>query len=151
MAFPKTYSNSTFFKVLADEQKKLHPDCWKRKRSLSTANNSGNANNNSNTNSQSPQSTATQGLGSIPPAPTTTQSANPSPSHLHKSPTVCHSMPGTPTSVVPHSPLIPHSPHHFLLPPTAAAGFPPNFYAAHAAHAHHAAALQAAAAINPTS
>jgi len=25
-------------KVLADEQKKLHPDCWKRKRSLSSAN-----------------------------------------------------------------------------------------------------------------
>ena len=24
--------------VLADEQKKLHPDCWKRKRSLSSAN-----------------------------------------------------------------------------------------------------------------
>ena len=26
---------------MADEQKKLHPDCWKRKRSLSSANNSG--------------------------------------------------------------------------------------------------------------
>ena len=26
-------------KVMADEQKKLHPDCWKRKRSLSSANN----------------------------------------------------------------------------------------------------------------
>ena len=29
---------------MADEQKKLHPDCWKRKRSMSSANSHGTSN-----------------------------------------------------------------------------------------------------------
>lgn len=62
-------------KVLADEQKKLYPDCWKRKRSLSSAT-----------------------------APTTSQSAVQSPIHLMPpSPSYQHSMPGTPTSLHPLS------------------------------------------------
>lgn len=90
---------------MADEQKKLHPDCWKRKRSLSTANQ----------------------------PPTTTQSANHSPIH-HKPATAGasnggshyvypggaghghHSVPGTPTSL--HSmPGTPTGHMSFLLPP----------------------------------
>ena len=61
--------------MLADEQKKLYPDCWKRKRSLSSAT-----------------------------APTTSQSAVQSPIHLMPpSPSYQHSMPGTPTSLHPLS------------------------------------------------
>ena len=64
------------FQVLADEQKKLYPDCWKRKRSLSSAN----------------QTTPT------------TQAASQSPIHQHHSSPASsynHSMPGTPTSLHP--------------------------------------------------
>ena len=31
------YIFSNYLQILADEQKKLHPDCWKRKRSMSSA------------------------------------------------------------------------------------------------------------------
>ena len=77
--------------MLADEQKKLHPDCWKRKRSLSSANQ----------------------------PPTTTHSASHSPIHYNKqssagptTPSAVHSMPGTPTSHM--SFLLP--PHHLISP-----------------------------------
>ena len=33
----RNWSSSDCLQVLADEQKKLYPDCWKRKRSLSSA------------------------------------------------------------------------------------------------------------------
>lgn len=74
-------------KVLADEQKKLHPDCWKRKRSLSTANSG--------------------------PPPPTTQSASQSPVTPNP-PTSLHSMPGTPTSHMSFL-LPPHPSYHMQL------------------------------------
>jgi len=80
-------------KILADEQKKLYPDCWKRKRSLSSTN--------------QPQSPAAQ----------TSQSAGQSPSHHHhhhlptSSPS--YSQPGTPTSHLSF-----HLPHHAFSPLT---------------------------------
>jgi len=59
-------------KVLADEQKKLHPDCWKRKRSLSSANQSVPSSHSAN---QSPIHHVPQSPGgpmghSMPPTPT---------------------------------------------------------------------------------
>jgi len=59
-------------KVLADEQKKLHPDCWKRKRSLSSANQNTPSSHSSN---QSPIHHVPQSPGgpmghSMPPTPT---------------------------------------------------------------------------------
>ena len=34
----KLHNPRSLFQIMADEQKKLHPDCWKRKRSVSSAN-----------------------------------------------------------------------------------------------------------------
>ena len=58
--------------VLADEQKKLHPDCWKRKRSLSSA----------NQNTPSSHSSNPSTIHHVPPSP---------------SGPLGHSMPPTPT------------------------------------------------------
>jgi len=58
-------------KVMADEQKKLYPDCWKRKRSLTTANQNTNTN---NSQSHAPNSV----LHHVPPSPTLISAHHPS-------------------------------------------------------------------------
>ncbi len=83
--------------VLADEQKKLHPDCWKRKRSLSSAN-------------QPPTTTH-----SASHSPTTPYNYNKQSSGGPTTPSAVHSMPVTPTShmsflLPPHHPISPFAP-----------------------------------------
>jgi len=95
--FFNNYLPVSMYQVLADEQKKLHPDCWKRKRSMN------------------PPTPTSSGSHSAGPSPLH-HSAGPSPLHHHHAHQQQSSMPGTPTS---HFSFFPH--HHHAAAAAAAA------------------------------
>ena len=59
-------------KLMADEQKKIHPDCWKRKRTLNASSTATSTTSSSATTSATSSSSSTSTVAAVPSSPTAT-------------------------------------------------------------------------------